>query len=323
MASKPANRQTAFRPTENVLVGVASNDTPGLIGDEIFQAFELLEGPERYLVVDLSQIHFFSSMDASHIFRIHNLAKRKGGVAIFCGASSTVSGILQIMRIHRMFHLMNTVESAVDLLGVPSDAATSPLSRNRLQLDTAFDKFADISINDPVAFERLLVSKSEHPVPDPTKQAEHLRALLATVPDDAGYAQLVQSLDGLARALRQQIADRLEPALNAQIRGMPQETLDQKKELARWVNTELDRLGLAVKCPKTGLPAKLRGVTGHWPGVGRFAIEIYVDGKQKTPTISDTLPEIQLIDASPVLEPETPWQEKVGPRSKRPGRKRS
>ena len=98
---------------------------------------------------------------------------------------------------------------------------------------------------------------------------------------------------------------------------MEQGTLEEKKELARWVNDQLEPLGLAVQCPNTGLPAKLRGVTGHWPGRGRFAFDIYEDGKLKRPAISDTLPELRLTDANPPLKPEGKLQQRVGTRSSR------
>src|SRR5690348_15179572 len=95
------------------------------------------------------------------------------------------------------------------------------------------------------------------------------------------YAELASSARTRTHALRQQLAKELAPALNARIKAMLHETLNDKKELARWVNDQLEPLGLAVQCPNTGLPAKLRGVVGNWLEVGRFAFQIYKDGKRK------------------------------------------
>jgi hypothetical protein len=146
---------------------------------------------------------------------------------------------------------------------------------------------------------------------------------MATVPKDAPYEEKAEQLAGLSHEVRQRIAAELAPALNSRIQKMPHDTYEKKKELARWVNDQLEPLGLAVQCPKTGLPAKLRGKTGNWPGVGCFAFEVYIDGKQKMPTVSDKLPELKLTDATPSQEPEVKWQQTVGPKASRSGRKLS
>ena len=145
----------------------------------------------------------------------------------------------------------------------------------------------------------------------------------ALVTDD-GYIQLTRQLEERNHSFRQQLATDLAPALNAHIHAMPQETLDQKKELARWVNEEVQRFGLAVQCPNTGLPAKLRGVTGsnHWPDTGRYCCEVYREGKQKKTAYWDTAPELTLIDATPHKDTEVAWQQAVGPMTSRSGRSR-
>ena len=129
--------------------------------------------------------------------------------------------------------------------------------------------------------------------------------------DKDTYVALAAQLREEMHAARMQIAAELAPALNIHIRAMPHGTYDEKRELARWVNAELEPLGLAVQCPKTGLPAKLRGMAGHWRGIGRFGIEVSIDGKQKTPTVSDSLPELTLTDAAPPREAEVNWQKAV------------
>ena len=159
------------------------------------------------------------------------------------------------------------------------------------------------------------------PSPEGTR-AEYLDALLATVPKGATYEEKADKLAGLNHEVRQRFAAELAPALNTRIQTMPHDTYEEKKELARWVNDQLEPLGLAVQCPNTGLPAKLRGHAGNWPGVGRFAFEVYSDGKRKTPSVSDKLPELTLIDATPPNEAEVDWQQAVGPRASRSERRR-
>lgn len=157
---------------------------------------------------------------------------------------------------------------------------------------------------------------------------KELGAFLETLPED--FDALRKELAGASHAARQAIAKRLQPSLNAAIQAMPSETLDQKKTICDFVADTLEPLGLAVECPNTGgLPGKLKATTGHWPGKGRFHFETYVEGKLKKPAVSDTLPELTLIDSVPPKnevgvttgKPETQWQDSVGSKATRTGRK--
>jgi hypothetical protein len=166
------------------------------------------------------------------------------------------------------------------------------------------------------------LSPSPPSSPSFEERSRHLDALIATMPKDAAYSEQVQGLLELNHDFRREIAIRLEPVLNAQIHAMPHDDLDGKQKICQFVNCELERFGLAVQCPKTGLPAKLKATSGNWPGKGSFFFEVYIDGKRKKPSWSDTLPELQLIDATPSQVPETPklasetpWQDEVGPKS--------
>lgn len=150
---------------------------------------------------------------------------------------------------------------------------------------------------------------------------EKLRELTVGLPED--YVSRAAALSAINSAVREHFAAVLTPALNTHIQAMPHDDLEGKKKVAEFVNSEAERFGLAVKCPKTGLPGKLKASTGHWPGRGRFHFEVYIEGKQKKPAFSDTLPELMLIDANPLEPTETPWQNKVGPKPKRSGRKLS
>lgn len=154
---------------------------------------------------------------------------------------------------------------------------------------------------------------------------EHPGAAVTAAPETAPYQELARSARERTHAFRQQLAAELAPALNAHIRTMPHEALEQKKELARWVNDQLRPLGLAVRCPNTGLPARLLGIAGSYrpevPG-GTFCFETYTDGKQRKTAYSDALPELTLTDATPPPEPEKVWQQAVGTKASRAGRRR-
>ena len=57
----------------------------------------------------------------------------------------------------------------------------------------------------------------------------------------------------------------------------------------------LRELGLAIRCPRTGLPAILIGHSGGVPGVGRFHFEVVEPGGLPRRTLSSAvLPPLQL-----------------------------
>ena len=151
--------------------------------------------------------------------------------------------------------------------------------------------------------------------PGPLDRKQRLEALLATTPDAGGYTAQSQELEELSHEFRRQVAARLEPALNAQIQAMPRETYEEKKEVARWVNQELRRFDLAIKCPKTGRPSSLCANQGNHPEIGRFSIEHTIDGKKHRPVNSPELMHLELMEASPRREALSEWHARVG----RPG----
>jgi hypothetical protein len=149
-----------------------------------------------------------------------------------------------------------------------------------------------------------------------------LKALTSGLPDD--YEGIAAALSCITHAYRQHIAEQLCPALNARIQAMPHDTYEQKKELAAWVNAELGRFGLAVKCPKTGLPAKLHGDTGNYPEIGRFQFQVSTDSGRPHRTFNTPdLPVLELVDSTPALDTQVAWKTQVGLKSSRQGRKLS
>ncbi len=160
----------------------------------------------------------------------------------------------------------------------------------------------------------------DHPTPV-TPKFEHIDALFEGL--SSGFENRVSELETLTRKFRQRTAAELEPVLNAYIREtIPHDDLDGKRRVCEFVDKTLKPLGLAVEVPNTsGLPGRLRASTGHWPGVGRFYFEIYVDGKVKKPAVSDTLPTLKLTDANPAIRPDLSWEAKIGPKTSQSGRK--
>ena len=149
---------------------------------------------------------------------------------------------------------------------------------------------------------------------------------MEALPKDAAFLDLAPKLSEVTHQFAEKSAALLEPALNLHISDRTRfdaSDLEGKKKVSDFVNSELEALGLAAQCPNTGLPAKLKATSGSLIGVGRFYFEIYVDGKQKKSAYSDTLPNLKLMDATPAIESETPWQDHVGPKTGRLGRKLS
>jgi hypothetical protein len=67
-----------------------------------------------------------------------------------------------------------------------------------------------------------------------------------------------QALVEIDHALKAAMAVTIQASLNDYLKTFPQETLEEKRELATWVNEMMRQLGLAVQCPKTKLPGILK-----------------------------------------------------------------
>lgn len=120
-----------------------------------------------------------------------------------------------------------------------------------------------------------------------------LARVLADMPDD--YAARRRSLAALSDSVRAAIASTLGPALNAQAAAMPQVTYEDKKKLAKWVNAELRRFGLALAVAGTPAPCLLTANTGGRPGIGRFAFYYTDESGRRHDVLSPTsLPELHL-----------------------------
>jgi anti-anti-sigma factor len=319
---------TDFYIEAKVIVATAIPGDVGIISKEAHQALDAMGPGEGSLIIDLSNLSLLpGSTSLQTLMRIKNKVRKQGGKVVLCAVPPHMLSVFRVIQLDRIFHFAPTIEDAVSYLSHQGGRAGSVPETDRLRTHPSNDTVNKDIHDNFEGYGRLSEPEKEPPPKRPTSpegtRAEYLDALLATVPKDAGYEELVPKLASLSHEFRQQVAARFEPVLNAYIRAMPHDDLDGKKKVAEFVNSELERFGLAVKCPNTGLPAKLKASTGNWPGVGRFHFEVYIDGKREKPAVSDTLPKLELIDATPAIEPETPWQERVGPKSSRRGRKLS
>jgi hypothetical protein len=133
-------------------------------------------------------------------------------------------------------------------------------------------------------------------IPSRSKTVQISGQLLQELPTE--FLARRDAVGAIFDVVREKIAEAMEPAINAQAATMPQSTYEEKKALAKWLNAETRRLGLALKAPKTGMPCFLVATTGNHPSTGRFVFD-YVDeqGRRQHPMSSATLPHLALMPA--------------------------
>lgn len=126
------------------------------------------------------------------------------------------------------------------------------------------------------------------------------------------YEQQANVLEEQLHRFRQSLAQELAPTLNARMQATPHGTYEEKKDLAKWVNEELRRFDLAIKCPKTGQPSILLVGTGNHPEIGRFEIEHRnSEGKRVRAVCTPKLLDIELMEANPRREALKEWRERI------------
>lgn len=122
------------------------------------------------------------------------------------------------------------------------------------------------------------------------KRRDRVRALLE--PDASQpFSRRISRLKNLRQLVHEEIASELQDAFNAQIRSMPHQTYPQQRALVIWVNSQLRDLGLAVRCPKTGLPGILIADTSSPDStVGRIRMDVRDDSGRRIRTHIFALP---------------------------------
>jgi hypothetical protein len=118
---------------------------------------------------------------------------------------------------------------------------------------------------------------------DRTK-VERIKELLNENAPEA-FAKTYAKVAEVMLLTRREMAERLSGPLSAKVHRMPQETYEQKKSIASWVNSTLREVGLAIRCPKTGRPAILIADIRNSPeDSSRFRLEITDEDGRKVRT---------------------------------------
>lgn len=97
---------------------------------------------------------------------------------------------------------------------------------------------------------------------------------------------------------REGLAARYGPSVNAFLRSLPLATLLEKRRAVTALNARLLTLGLCIRCPKTGLPARLVAHPGNHPDIGRFQIELLGAGRRRTVSTPEP-PILELMPSPP------------------------
>lgn len=121
------------------------------------------------------------------------------------------------------------------------------------------------------------------------------------------------ALGALQSALVNELATDLQEPLQSMIEQMPADTRAEKQAICTFVNGTLRRLGMAIRCPKTGRPALLVADQKQADSdISRFRLEIRDEAGKKTRTFSSTtLPTLELRQDEPRSEPLVEWTQRI------------
>ena len=145
---------------------------------------------------------------------------------------------------------------------------------------------------------------SDSPSPIDADKQKALESMFDGLPADRAGRRA--ALQAIRSAFYAGLARHAQPALNEFARNEPQSTQDERSDLATTLNRMARGLGLAVACPRTGLPATIvvdaqrRGdtVTLRY----RFYTVSAAGHRSATCTCYD-LPELELCQAPSRVEP--------------------
>lgn len=119
--------------------------------------------------------------------------------------------------------------------------------------------------------------------------------------DPEGFLSSVARAEESARA---ELAAVLTPILNQVLASMPQETIDDKRHVASFVNRVAKQTGLAVAFPKGPLAGRPGILTAHRNASESycyFVAEIVEDGRKRRASLNDPV-EVSLVAAPPRRE---------------------
>lgn len=140
------------------------------------------------------------------------------------------------------------------------------LAANRiidLAREIAYAKLACTNHNGPFMTSDALLT-------DAKSRRQAIAAFLFEQPSSDYDTALVQ-LQAANRLFREELAERLEPALNTFVKNASPESLHQRREIARRVNAELATLGLSLYSDRTHSEAYLKANTAD-NATGRYQL---------------------------------------------------
>ena len=133
------------------------------------------------------------------------------------------------------------------------------------------------------------------------QELERLSDLCQTIDTTQAFPLIKKTIKAMYQDFRKYVLAKLaEESFNLAVSQLPSDTYQNKQALAKWINTELSEMGLALSCPMTGLPAIIIADQGRNEVVGRFRIiQIDVNGKRTLSKTAKELGHLQLTAAWP------------------------
>jgi hypothetical protein len=138
--------------------------------------------------------------------------------------------------------------------------------------------------------------------------AKKATEMLGSLP--ANFEERAKALSAANHGFRHALRNQLEPALNAHLQAVSQESNESKKQSIDSVRDQLTELGLAVRCPVTGEPGNLYAIA---PSKKSPSVQFWIKPKNRTsPTVCrvdlNALLPVELVDASPRVEGFAKWR---------------
>lgn len=124
-------------------------------------------------------------------------------------------------------------------------------------------------------------------------ELSELLAIVNPVPNES-YADAAARLKAARESVENVIISQIQALFVDTVRTTPHSSPEERKSLARWINAECSALGLAVRCPNTGLPCTIVTAPTENPEVVRFRFRPFGDLGRRTFS-SVELPEIVLM----------------------------
>jgi hypothetical protein len=141
--------------------------------------------------------------------------------------------------------------------------------------------------------------------------------------ESGDYSAVAKRLQEARELVHEQIAGQLEEPLNQHLARMPQDTILQKRDLAKWANGQLRSMGVCIRCPRTGKPSFLIGTSSRNAAKGRFQLCLLINPQsQRTYSSMELFPINLMSNADRYLgdRASTQWRARVTKPDQEPSR---